>query len=126
MEVLDQRSIMSYINDALRKVQKKKESGYAADERIVSAHGKGLDRPSKWTSIIGLFTVMFFAAGIIALLYWLEYKNMPANAPLKTAPLASVIPAALQAFNETRMENISEPVLKTAPTEIKVKTEKLI
>lgn len=116
---------MSYINDALRKVQKEKESGYVAYESIVSAPGKELDRPSKWLSIIGLLTVIFFAAGIIALLYWLEYKNMPAKAPLKTASLASVIPAALQAFNEARTENISDPVLKTAPPEIKVKTEKV-
>lgn len=116
---------MSYINDALRKVQKEKESGYVAYERIVSAPGKELDRPSKWLSITGLFIVIFFAAGIIALLYWLEYKNMPAKAPLKTAPLASVIPSELQAFKETRVKNISEPVLKTVPSAIKVKKEKV-
>ena len=118
---------MSYINDALRKVQKEKESGYVAYERIVSAPGKELARPSKWTSVIGLLTVSFFVAGIIALLYWLEYKNMPAKAPLKTAPLASVIPARLQAFNKMPAGNIGDPELKTkkTPPEIKVQTGKV-
>lgn len=104
---------MSYINDALRKAQKEKESGYVAYERIVSAPGKGLERPSKRTSIIGLTIVVFFAAGMMALLYWLEYKNMPAKAPLKTAPLASVIPLKMKAFNKTRMVNIGVPGVKT-------------
>jgi tetratricopeptide (TPR) repeat protein len=127
MEVLDQRSIMSYINDALRKVQKEKESGYVAYESIVSAPGKELNRPQKWLPIIRLLTVLFFATGIIVLLYWLEYKKMPAKAPLKTAPLVSVIPAKPQPVNETPVENIREPVLKSkkAPPEIKVEPGKV-
>jgi len=35
---------MSYINDALRKVQKEKESRYAAYDNIVSAPAKKRDR----------------------------------------------------------------------------------
>jgi len=111
---------MSYINDALRKVQKEKESGYAGYERIVSAPGKESNRQSKWMSVIGLLTVIFFAAGIMVVLYFLEYKNMPAKAPLTTAPLTSVIPANLQIVKE-------DPELKagfkekTTAAEIKVK-----
>ena len=118
---------MSYINDALRKVQKEKESGYVAYKNIVSAPGKELNRSSKWLSIIGLLTVFFFASGIIVLLYWLEYKKMPAKAPGQAAPLAIVIPLEPQPVNETPAENIREPVLKTkkAPLEIKVEPEKV-
>lgn len=118
---------MSYINDALRKVQKEKESGYVAYKSIVSAPGKELNRPSKWLSIIGLLTVLFFAAGIIVLLYWLEYKKMPAKAPRQAAPLAIVIPAEPQPVNEMPVENIREPVFKTkkALPEIKVEPEKV-
>jgi hypothetical protein len=78
MEILDQRNIMSYINEALRKVQKEKESRYVAYEHIVSAPGKELNRPQKWLSIIGISIVFFWAAGIIVLLYWSEDKKMPA------------------------------------------------
>ncbi len=118
---------MSYINEALRKVQKEKESGYVAYKNIVSAPGKELNRSSKWLSIIGLLTVFFFASGIIVLLYWLEYKKMPAKAPGQAAPLAIVIPLEPQPVNETPAENIREPVLKTkkAPLEIKVEPEKV-
>ena len=52
---------MSYINDALRKVQKEKESRYAAYEHIVSASGKKLEPSKKWLSIIGILIVFFFA-----------------------------------------------------------------
>ena len=118
---------MSYINDALRKVQKEKESGYVAYENIVSAPGKKSESAQKWLSIIGLLTVFFFATGIIVLLYWLEYKKMPAKAPRQAAPLAIVIPAEPQPVNDTPVENIREPVLKTkkAPPEIKVEPEKI-
>ena len=70
---------MSYINDALRKVQKEKESRYAAYEHIVSAPGKKPNRPQKWLPIIGILAVFFFAAGMIVFLYGPEDKKVPAR-----------------------------------------------
>ena len=81
---------MSYINDALRKVQKEKESRYVAYEHIVSADGKKLEQPKRWLSIIGISIVLFWAAGIIVLLYWPEDKKVPAQR-------ISVPPVAAQA-----------------------------
>jgi tetratricopeptide (TPR) repeat protein len=67
---------MSYINDALRKVQKEKESRYAAYENIVSAPAKKLDRSIKWLPIIGILAVFFFAAGMAVFLYGPEDKKV--------------------------------------------------
>jgi len=68
---------MSYINDALRKAQKDKQSRYAAYENIVSASGEKLDRSKKWLPIIGILAVFFFAAGMVVFLYGPEDKKVP-------------------------------------------------
>jgi len=116
---------MSYINDALRKVQKEKESGYVAYEHIVSAPGKELNRPKKWLSIIGLLTVLFFATGIIVLLYWPEDKKIPAAVPLRAAAVVNIAPAESQVVKEMIADPKNKAGLnrETASAEIKVKPE---
>jgi tetratricopeptide (TPR) repeat protein len=83
---------MSYINDALRKVQKEKESRYAAYEHMVSAPGKKPDWSKKWLSITGILIVFFLAAGIIVLLYWLEDTRIPAKI-INASPLTVKVSA---------------------------------
>lgn len=68
---------MSYINDALRKVQKEKESRYVAYGHIVSAPGKKNEPEQKWLSVIGISAVFLFAAGMIIFLYGLGDKKVP-------------------------------------------------
>jgi tetratricopeptide (TPR) repeat protein len=116
---------MSYINDALRKVQKEKESGYVAYKHIVSAPGKELNRPQKWLSIIGILIVLSFATGIIVLLYWPEHKKMPAKASLQTTSVTNVVPAESRVINKTIADHQNKAGLKrkTAAAEIKVKPE---
>jgi tetratricopeptide (TPR) repeat protein len=80
---------MSYINEALRKVQKEKESRYVAYKHIVSADGKKLEQPKRWLSIIGISIVFFFAAGIIVLLYWSEDKKMPVIQRISAPPVVA-------------------------------------
>jgi Tfp pilus assembly protein PilF len=136
MEILDQRNIMSYINDALRKVQKEKESRYVAYGHIVEASGKKLNRPKKWLSIIGISIVFFCVAGIIVQLYWPEDKKIPTTVPLRAPAIVSVVPAespvAVNAISEGSpviKETIAVPKNKaglnreTASAEIKVKAE---
>jgi len=67
---------MSYINDALRKVQKEKESRYAAYGNIVLAPAKKLDRSKKWLPIILILAVFFFAVGMVVFLYGPEDKKV--------------------------------------------------
>lgn len=137
---------MSYINDALRKVQKEKESRYAAYGNIVSAPGKKSEPAKTWLSIMGISIVFFVAAGIIVLLYWPEdllyrpkVKKIPAVAPLRTSDVQSVVPAAPlmvsnaqnaasaapQVVKETIADNKIESGLKTetASAEIKARPE---
>jgi tetratricopeptide (TPR) repeat protein len=116
---------MSYINDALRKVQKEKESRYVAYGHIVSAPGKKSEQPKRWLSIIGILIVFFFAAGIIALLYWPEDKKVPATALVRTPVVAKaiIVPAEPQIVKETIADrkNIAALKKETAAPEIKVK-----
>jgi len=121
---------MSYINDALRKVQKEKESRYVAYGHIVSAPGKKSEQPKRWLSIIGILIVFFFAAGIIALLYWPEDKKVtvtPATALVRTPVVAKaiIVPAKSQIVKETTADrkNIAALKKETAAPEIKVKQE---
>lgn len=61
---------MSYINDALNKAQKEKESSNASYGGVVSVNGKKPGARKKWILAIGLIAVSSLAAGIAALLYW--------------------------------------------------------
>ncbi len=82
---------MSYINDALRKVQKEKESRYVAYGHIVSAPGKKNDTAQKWLSVIGISAVFLFAAGMIVFLYGSGDKKVPAKI-IRSYPLTAKVP----------------------------------
>ena len=79
---------MSYINDALRKLQKEKKTRYVAYDNIISAPGKKPEPSQKWLSIIGILIVCFFLAGIIIFLYENEDKKVPAIQSISAPPLA--------------------------------------
>jgi tetratricopeptide (TPR) repeat protein len=112
---------MSYINDALRKAQKDKQSRYAAYGNIVSASGKKLDRPRKWFSIMGISIV--FLAGIIVLLYWPNDKKIPVTAPVQKSAVMNVVSTKPQIVKGTIAERKNKAALKKekASPEIKVK-----
>jgi len=112
---------MSYINEALRKVQKEKESRYVAYEHIVSADGKKLEQPKRWLSIIGISIVFFFAAGIIVLLYWSEDKKMPVIQRISAPPVvASAVVAGHKPEGNIKVELKSQKT--TAQVRIKQET----
>lgn len=67
---------MSYINNALRKLQKEKKTRYVTYDHIVSAPGKKSEPSQKWLSIIGILMVFFFAVGMIVFLHGIEDKKV--------------------------------------------------
>jgi tetratricopeptide (TPR) repeat protein len=118
---------MSYINDALRKVQKEKKSYNVPYGHIISTPEKKLDRPQKLLLLIGTLLVFFSVAGIIVLLYWPEDKKVQEK-PLATEPLpaqekVSILPAESQVVKETIIvtNNKAELKRKTTSAETKLK-----
>lgn len=77
---------MSYINDALHKIQKEKESPYAAYGDVVLTEGKKPAARKTWSSVAGLLIIFFFAAGLVALLYWPDDSEPPQTAALVQSP----------------------------------------
>jgi tetratricopeptide (TPR) repeat protein len=104
-EVLDKQVIMSYINEALRKLQKEKKPRYEAYDHIVSAPGKKSEPAQKWLSIIGILMVLFFASGMMVFLYILEDKRVPVTDKTRTSPVAST----------TESDIVKKPVLIRNP-----------
>ncbi len=110
---------MSYINDALHKVQKEKESPYAAYGEIISTEGKKPAAGKKWSSVVGLLIIFFFAAGLVALLYWPDIR--------KTPRAVTLVPASDVATTQTVQVMPPADVLKTpAPRPSEVKEKKQI
>jgi tetratricopeptide (TPR) repeat protein len=96
---------MSYINDALRKVQKEKKSYNVSYGHIISTPERKLDRPQKLLLLIGTLLVFFSVAGIMVLLYWPEDKKVQ-ETPLAMKPLpvqdkVNMLPAESQVVKET-------------------------
>lgn len=94
---------MSYINDALNKVQKEKEASCAPYASSVSVEGKIPEKKRrKWFSVLGCAIVFFFAVGMVVWLYWPDVRKAgsavtPAPSPgiatvppLKSMPVAEV------------------------------------
>ncbi|MBN1473941.1 MAG: tetratricopeptide repeat protein [Syntrophaceae bacterium] len=96
---------MSYINDALRRLQKEKGSPYEAYSHLLGSSGKKPQRQySKWLSLVGILIVLCFAAGMILFLnslgvnrvrpvsYEVAFKPQPhviaKPAPVKTQTVA--------------------------------------
>jgi tetratricopeptide (TPR) repeat protein len=82
---------MSYINDALRKLQKEKKTRYVAYDHIVSAPGKKSEPSQKWLSIIGILIIFFIAAVITVFLYGNEDKKVPAIQRISAPPVAPTV-----------------------------------
>lgn len=120
---------MSYINKALHKVQKEKESPYAPYGDIVTAQDKKPEPGRKWITAIGFAIVFFYAAGMIVFLYWPEMNKksrtaiemrrpmvvaVPVPEPSLPVPVVPPDPAAVKG---TRVAGIT----KTLPAEVKEK-----
>jgi tetratricopeptide (TPR) repeat protein len=123
---------MSYINDALQKAQKEKESRYVAYGNIISGSREKLSRSWKWLSIIGISIVFFSAVGIIVLLYGSEdllYRSKKRTMPVASTPLVSIVPAVVQAeppiVKKTAADNNKEygSATETVSAKLKPKQE---
>jgi tetratricopeptide (TPR) repeat protein len=105
--VLDQKGIMSYINDALRKAQKNKEAVYTPYRDIISAAGQKPYARSKRLSALGILSLLLFAAGIPAVLYWPQGKT--------AKPAPEPVAATVAHFDPSLEHKTGEPV---APAEV--------
>lgn len=83
---------MSYINEALHKVQKEKESPYASYGEIVLAADKKPDPMRMRFSAIGLLVVFCYAAGMIVFLYWPEINQKPRAGTMVQVPVVVTVP----------------------------------
>jgi tetratricopeptide (TPR) repeat protein len=103
-EILDRSMIMSYINEALQKAQREKESHYASYGNIISALGEKNKRSARRYLKAGLFIVISLAL-IIGELFFLygDDKIFIATAPVNpatqlkrttTVPVTSAVLAA--------------------------------
>jgi len=77
---------MSYINDALLKVQKEKESPYDSYEHILSTEDIKPVTRRKWILAAGFIAIFFLAAGLVALLYWPDVRKTQRTVPLASRP----------------------------------------
>jgi len=111
---------MSYINDALRKLQKEKKTRYVAYDHIVSAPGKKSEPSQKWLSIIGILIVFFFAAGMIVFLDGLEDKKVPVIHRISAPPVAPTVVKEAKPNKNTKVE------FKPQKTTAKVRTKQEI
>ncbi|MBP7341498.1 MAG: tetratricopeptide repeat protein [Smithellaceae bacterium] len=96
---------MSYINDALHKVQNDKEAPYASWAPPVAA-GSPKNRSGRTPALIGAFVALLVLAGGLAL-WWSTRPEAPAVRPAKTVqrPVAAATdpaPAALPAAREAK------------------------
>ena len=82
---------MSYINNALRKLQKEEKTRYMAYDNIVLADGNKPEPPQKWLSILGISIVFLFAVGMIVFLYGLEDKIIPGIEIISAPPVAPTV-----------------------------------
>jgi tetratricopeptide (TPR) repeat protein len=104
---------MSYINNALRKLQKEKKSHYVAYDHIVSAPGRKSERPQKWLSIIGISIVLFFAAAMIIFLHGLEDVKAPVIQKISVPQAASTAaPDVIKEPSEIKSTRVEKPKKK--------------
>lgn len=136
---------MSYINDALHKVQKEKESLYASSGIFVSSEAKKPDARKKWLPFAILIIIFFFVVGIVALLYWLDVRKTPRTVsivqspgiattqPMKSMPPASVpktpalVPAAQPEIAVPFPVKVEKtPATDNVPAEVKEKKQNAV
>ncbi len=106
---------MSYINDALRRLQKEKGSPYEAYGHIVGASVKKPRRYSRWMTLAGILAFVCSAAAGVLYLNSLEGKRV------ESVPHEIVVPAAPQAALEIK-EEIATPPPAIAPQQAKKHT----
>jgi len=84
---------MSYINDALRRLQKEKGSPYEAYSHLLGSSGKKpKQRYSKWMSLAGILIVFCFAGGMILFLNSLGVNKVrPVSYDVVLPPQAQVV-----------------------------------
>jgi tetratricopeptide (TPR) repeat protein len=87
---------MSYINDALRKVQKEKESNYAAYGSIITSSNKNAPWPAKLRFLVGALIVFILIMGGVALFNLLMTSK---EQIAKQATVAAVVPPSVRAVN---------------------------
>lgn len=121
---------MSYINDALRKVQKEKKSYNISYSHIISTPEKKFDRSQKLLLLAGLLLVFFSTAGVIVLLYWPEDKKAPVLpqeiASVRVQEQVSVAPAQLQAIKEAITVPQNKPEIKKGTKSVELKDKPTI
>ncbi len=96
---------MSYINSALRKLQKEEKTRYVSYEHIVTAPGKKSESSHKLLTIIGILIVFLFAAGTVVFFHGLDNKKVP-------------VP------HETRLPVVATPVEPEPDTKVDFKPHK--
>ena len=121
---------MSYINDALRKVQKDKDSRYVGYDHILSAPGKELNTRHRRLPVAGILVFLLFAAGIIVLLYFSTDKIIslqktstpPVKAPAVVAQqeLAPSVPAEIKPPQSIATVETKSPIEKPPAAEKKM------
>jgi tetratricopeptide (TPR) repeat protein len=82
---------MSYINDALRKLQNEGKTRYVTYNHIVAAPGNKSEPSRKWLLIIGILIVFFFAVGMIVFLYGSKDKKEPLVQRVSAPPVAPTV-----------------------------------
>jgi tetratricopeptide (TPR) repeat protein len=87
---------MSYINDALRKVQKEKESNYAAYGSIITSSNKNPPWPAKLRFLVGALIVFILIMGGVALFNLLMTSK---EQIAKQATVTAVAPPSVRAVN---------------------------
>lgn len=122
-EILDQRNIMSYINDALLKAQKEKKSPYAVYEPVQSATGKKTDRPRRNLFLKGILIFFLWMSGMAVWLNWSGEKKAPPQKTLKVAQTQNITPTQPVVVKETAANNKNETGIKTKAVASKTKTE---
>lgn len=105
---------MSYINDALRKAQKDKQSPYAAYEPIVSASGENIKKSRRWIATAGISIFLLWVIIIIVFFYRPEEKKV-AGKPVTFAGAPAAVPAVTQPANVIPADNKIEPLPENKP-----------
>lgn len=126
-EFLDQWGIMSYINDALHKAQKEKESSYALYGDVVSAAGKKPDEGMTRAWVTVLLVILFTVTGLAAWRYWPHDPEMSGDMTLVQSPRVAAAEALAPRFAPRTEEIKKTPAAdKTLVTEEKVKKKNAV
>jgi tetratricopeptide (TPR) repeat protein len=84
---------MSYINDALRKSQKDKESKYAAYGNIITSPNKSVPWPAKLRFLVGALIVFILIMGGVALVNLMASREQVAKPAIIPAVASPAVPS---------------------------------